>query len=546
MPTTHHTDEALLRLARASGAITPEPASVTKPEPARVRALLAAHFGLGVVDLARMPIAAEARLLVSRAQAVRYRLMPYAREGDILRVAVADPLENDGIDSLAHLLQLTIEPALAAQDDIVAAIERCYGKETDAAAVPEEAQVGVDAPAEVSASTADDSDGPIIKLVQAIISEAVRRRASDIHLEPLERRFRVRYRIDGVLVEAENPPRRLQRAIISRVKIMANISIAEKRLPQDGRIQLKLGGRALDLRVSSLPTAHGESIVMRLLDQESLKRGLAELGFLPDDQAAFERLITSPDGLVLVTGPTGSGKTTTLYSCLHHLNKSDRKLITVEDPVEYQMTGINQVPVRPEIGMTFASALRAMLRQAPNIVMVGEIRDAETAEIAINASLTGHLVFSTLHTNDAAGAVTRLVDIGVKPFLVSTALRGVLAQRLVRKICPACTRPHAPTAQEGRLLQRLSATTVAGDFRRGAGCPACQGSGFRGRLGIFELLVVTDPIRALIHTGASVARVRETAHAEGMRTMREDGVRKIIAGLTTVEEVASLTVGDAS
>jgi type IV pilus assembly protein PilB len=265
--------------------------------------------------------------------------------------------------------------------------------------------------------------------------EAIQRRASDIHLEPLEKRFRVRYRIDGVLMEVENPPKRLQLSIISRLKIMANISIAEKRIPQDGRIQISVGGKQLDLRVSSLPTAHGESIVMRILDKEGLTLGLPELGFFRDDAATFERLITLPDGIFLVTGPTGSGKTTTLYGCLHFINKPDRKIITVEDPVEYQLNGINQVPVRHDVGMTFASALRAMLRQAPNIVMVGEIRDLETAEIAINASLTGHMVFSTLHTNDAPGAITRLIDIGVKPFLVSTSLRCAMAQRLVRKIC---------------------------------------------------------------------------------------------------------------
>jgi general secretion pathway protein E/type IV pilus assembly protein PilB len=302
------------------------------------------------------------------------------------------------------------------------------------------AEAGEDLPAEVTPASdapslesrgeegqVSERDAPLIRLVQAIITEGIRRRASDIHLEPLERRFRVRYRIDGVLLEADAPPQRLQAAIVSRLKIMADISIAEKRLPQDGRIRIQSHGLPLDLRVSSLPTVHGESIVMRILDQEQLKLGLPELGFWPDDQQEVERQITSPDGIVLVTGPTGSGKTTTLYSCLHHLNQSGRKIITVEDPVEYQISGINQVPVNASIGLTFAAALRAMLRQAPNVVMVGEIRDRETAEIALNASLTGHLVFSTLHTNDAPSAVTRLIDIGTKPFLVAAALRASVA-----------------------------------------------------------------------------------------------------------------------
>jgi len=295
-----------------------------------------------------------------------------------------------------------------------------------------------------------------------------------------------------------------------------------------------------------LPTSHGEGIVMRILDQESLKFGLAELGFFPDDEAIFKKLISQPDGIFLVTGPTGSGKTTTLYSCLHEINRPDQKIITVEDPVEYQMSGINQVPVRNEVGMTFAAALRAMLRQAPNIVMVGEIRDLETAEIAIHASLTGHMVFSTLHTNDAPGAVTRLVDIGVKPFLVSTSLSGVMAQRLVRKVCPDCAAPYEPDEQQIRQLNITPEIADTANFRKGKGCPSCHGTGYRGRMGIFELLVIDDDLRMMIHGGVSVARIREKARIAGMRTLREDGVRKVIAGLTTIEEVVSITIGDSS
>jgi general secretion pathway protein E/type IV pilus assembly protein PilB len=354
----------------------------------------------------------------------------------------------------------------------------------------------------------------------------------------------VRYRVDGVLLETEALPKRLQFAIISRLKIMANISIAEKRVPQDGRIQTSLDGRTLDLRVSSLPTAHGESIVMRILDKEGLKPGLPELGFLPDDQREFERLVASPDGMILVTGPTGSGKTTTLYASLHHLNQPDRKIITVEEPVEYQLSGINQVPVNAAIGMTFAAALRAMLRQAPNIVMVGEIRDRETAEIAINASLTGHMVFSTLHTNDAPSAVTRLTDLGAKPFLVAAALRSVLAQRLVRCICPACRRPHTPSVRELHALGLEPGRLADASFAHGAGCAACHGTGYQGRLGIFEIFRVHDGIRGMIYDNVTAARLRAQARADGMRTMREDGIRKVLAGLTTIEEVVAVTVGD--
>ena len=397
---------------------------------------------------------------------------------------------------------------------------------------------------ETSAPT--EADAPVIKLVHQLILEAIQRRASDIHLEPLEKRLRVRYRVDGVLLEVENPPKRLQLAIISRLKIMANISIAEKRVPQDGRIQVAMNGKQLDLRVSSLPTAHGESIVMRILDKEGLSLGLPELGFLHDDAVTFEKLITLPDGILLVTGPTGSGKTTTLYGCLHHINKPDRKIITVEDPVEYQLNGINQVPVRHDVGMTFASALRAMLRQAPNIVMVGEIRDLETAEIAINASLTGHMVFSTLHTNDAPGAVTRLIDIGIKPFLVSTSLRAAMAQRLVRRICERCRRPYVPAPNELRALNINPAQADAANFAKGQGCAECNSTGYRGRMGIFEILVVNEELQRMIYENAGTARLRERARALGMRTMREDGTRKVTSGMTTIEEVVSITVGDAS
>lgn len=574
MSTPATADDFILQLAQAAGLLSEDQIAVAERKlagsssdessslyhqllsdgvltPEQGARLLAEKFGMQTVDPLDGHVPGDVLELITREQAVHYNLLPLGLEGDFLRVAVSDPLDMDGVDGLAHLLGLRIEPEIAAEGAINQAIIRYYGEEdlkfsdllqkADHAEAASSRQHSNDDSADKT-----DDDGPIIKLVHSMIEDAIDQRASDIHVEPLERRLRVRYRIDGVLVQGKTPPKRLQAVIISRLKIMAGISIAEKRLPQDGRIQVTVGGRELDLRVSSLPTSHGEGIVMRILDQESLKLGLPELGFLDDDRQIFEQLIAQPDGILLVTGPTGSGKTTTLYSCLHTINRPDRKIITVEDPVEYQMSGINQVPVRTDVGMTFAAALRAMLRQAPNVVMVGEIRDRETAEIAIHASLTGHMVFSTLHTNDAAGAVTRLIDIGVKPFLVSTSLRGVMAQRLARKVCPECSQSYEPTAQELRQLDISAAVADAATFRRGKGCSACHGTGYRGRMGIFEILVMDDELREMIHAGASVAKIREKARVAGMKTLREDGVRKVIAGLTTVEEVVSITIGDTS
>jgi type II secretory ATPase GspE/PulE/Tfp pilus assembly ATPase PilB-like protein len=358
----------------------------------------------------------------------------------------------------------------------------------------------------------------------------------------------VRFRIDGVLHEMNNPPKKLQTAIISRLKIMTgSMSIAEKRLPQDGRIQVKMGkNKQIDLRVSTIPTNHGESVVMRILDKGSLSLGLPTLGFLSDDQETMESLIKLPDGIILVTGPTGSGKTTTLYGCLNYINTPDKKLITVEDPVEYQLAGINQVQVNADIGMTFPAALRSMLRQAPNIIMIGEIRDLETANIAINASLTGHLVFSTLHTNDAPAAVARLVDIGVQPFLVSSATRAILAQRLVRKICQNCKQPYEMSESELAALGLDSAQLSEATVMKGAGCDACKGLGYKGRAGIFEIFLIDDEVRHMINEKASTIDLRKRAREMGMRTMREDGIRKVLAGMTTAEEVIGVTMADAN
>jgi general secretion pathway protein E/type IV pilus assembly protein PilB len=492
-------------------------------------------------ELETMRIADEVLALVTPEFARHHQLLPLRRDGRTLQVAVLESVENSVIDALQSLTGFVVVPRVAAVAALAAAIAHWYGPQ-----LANSTETSAPEPRDMRADEADHSassdDAPVIRLVHQIIFEAVQRRASDIHLEPWEKRLRIRYRIDGVMIEADGPAKNLQPAIVSRLKIMANLSIAEKRVPQDGRIQLGMGVRQLDLRVSCLPTVHGESIVMRILDQGGLRIGLKELGLAEDDAATIERLIRLPDGMVLVTGPTGSGKTTTLYSCLHAINQRERKIITVEDPVEYQLSGINQVPVRKEVGMTFAAALRAILRQSPNIIMVGEVRDAETADMAIHGSLTGHLVFSTLHTNDAPGAVTRLIDLGVKPFLLSSALRASVGQRLIRKICENCWRPASPSRVELGVLQLSPEQVAAARFARGVGCQRCQGTGYHGRLGIFEIMVLDDELRRLVHARAGVSVLRAKAHSQGMRSLREDGVRKVIAGLTTIEEVVSLTV----
>ncbi|MEY2526270.1 MAG: type pilus assembly protein PilB, partial [Verrucomicrobiota bacterium] len=393
----------------------------------------------------------------------------------------------------------------------------------------------------------DEADAPIIRMVSMLLIEAHRAGASDIHLEPLDKKFRVRFRIDGVLQEMQAPPKRLQSAIVSRIKIMTgSMSIAEKRLPQDGRIQVKIKKKPIDLRVSTLPTNHGESVVMRVLDKSTLLLGLPELGFFTDDQETFERLLQLPDGILLVTGPTGSGKTSTLYGCLNYINKPDRKIITVEDPIEYQMNGINQVQVNPEIGMTFPAALRSILRQAPNIIMIGEIRDLETAAIATNASLTGHLVFSTLHTNDAPSAVARLIDIGVQPFLVASSVRAIMAQRLVRRLCPNCKQLGELSETDLRALRIERDQLCEAQVTKPIGCEQCRQTGYKGRIGIFEIFIIDDEVRHMINKQQSTLLLRQRARELGMRTLREDGVRKVLAGLTSAEEVISTTLGDVS
>jgi general secretion pathway protein E/type IV pilus assembly protein PilB len=520
--------------------------------PVDVAQAKAAHFGYEFINLSEFRVTDDVISAIPRHVAKRYRAVPVGKHDHSIAVALADPSDLDVVDTLQRLLNADIELRVATDEDIDTALNKYYGASDDSVSqliqdiTEGEVEVGLptkDAHADDGATV--EADAPIIKLVNTLIVEAFKARASDIHLEPLSKSFRVRYRIDGVLHEMKSPPKRLQAAILSRLKIQSNMSIAERRIPQDGRIQTQVGGKLIDLRVSCVPTIHGESIVMRILDKEGLKLGLPELGFFTDDQQTFERLIGLPDGILLVTGPTGSGKTTTLYSCLNFINRPDRKIITVEDPVEYLLAGINQVQVSETIGLTFSMALRAMLRQAPNVIMLGEIRDVETATIAINASLTGHLVFSTLHTNDAPSAVTRLINIGVKPFLVASSVRALMAQRLVRKVCKKCTAPYTPSDSELQSLNLDAGKAAGATFMRGKGCNDCNKTTYRGRFGIFEIFLIDDEARKLIYDQVPSSVLRARAREMGMRTLREDGARKVMAGLTTAEEVIRATTGDA-
>jgi type IV pilus assembly protein PilB len=513
---------------------------------------LAAQAHMDWIDISSIVIPPQVINQIRAEEARRFKVIPVAFGETGLVVAVGDPLDIDTIDSLSFLLQRELELVCTSPKKIREALIKYYGTAEEAADVlqeeiGEDIDLGLEIGDGAEAAGGDEAEAPIIRLVSMLLIEAHRAGASDIHLEPLDKKFRVRFRVDGVLQEMQAPPKRLQSAIISRLKIMTgSMSIAEKRLPQDGRIQVKIKKKPIDLRVSTIPTNHGESVVMRVLDKSSLKLGLPELGFFSDDQEIFERLIKLPDGILLVTGPTGSGKTTTLYSCLNYVNKPDRKIITVEEPIEYQMTGINQVPVNPEIGMSFPAALRSILRQAPNIIMIGEIRDLETASIATNASLTGHLVFSTLHTNDAPSAVARLIDIGVQPFLVASSVRSIMAQRLVRRLCNNCKQPGELTETELRALRIEPGQLQETQVMKPVGCEQCRQIGYKGRMGIFEIFVIDDEVRHMINKRSSTLMLRQRARELGMRTLREDGVRKVLAGLTSAEEVISITIGDVS
>ena len=471
------------------------------------------------------------------------KVLPLAQTNGTLTVAMSDPADYYTIQSLELATGLQIEPRLARERDVLEALETIYGGGNAAGGASAET---TDTELEVFSDDEEDvnhlrdlaSEAPVIRFVNLLISRAVEQRASDIHIEPFENELKVRYRIDGVLHDVEAPARRLQAAIVSRVKIMSKLNIAERRLPQDGRIKLRLMGREIDLRVSTLPTLYGESVVLRILDRSSIVVTLGSLGFPEDTLAQFDRLITKPYGMILVTGPTGSGKTTTLYGALDKINSPDKKLITIEDPVEYQLFGVNQIHVKPQIGLTFANGLRSIVRQDPDVIMVGEIRDAETAEIAIQAALTGHLVFSTLHTNDAAGAVSRLLEMGVEDYLLASSLLGVLAQRLVRKVCEKCRRSAeiTPTVQ-----RELGGDGTPVQVYEGTGCEACAQTGYRGRSGIFELLLVNEVIRPLILKRSSADMLKDAAVQQGMRTLREDGWHKVRTGVTTVAEVVRVT-----
>jgi type IV pilus assembly protein PilB len=519
---------------------------------ADVSRTLAAQAHMDWIDISSMVIPPQIIKQIRAEEARRFKVIPVAFAETGLIVAVGDPLDIDTIDSLSFLLQRELELVCTSPQKIREALIKYYGTADEAADVlQEKIGVDIDLGLEIGDGTeaieGNETDAPIIRMVSMLLIEAHRLGASDIHLEPMDKKFRVRFRIDGVLQEMQAPPKRLQSAIISRLKIMTgSMSIAEKRLPQDGRIQVKIKKKPIDLRVSTIPTNHGETVVMRVLDKSSLLFGLPELGFFSDDQETFERLIKLPDGILLVTGPTGSGKTSTLYACLNYINKPDRKIITVEEPIEYQMNGINQVQVNPEIGMTFPAALRSILRQAPNIIMIGEIRDLETASIATNASLTGHLVFSTLHTNDAPSAVARLVDIGVQPFLVASSIRAIMAQRLVRRLCKNCKQPGELTETELRALRIEPGQLRDAQVMKPIGCEQCRQIGYKGRMGIFEIFVIDDDVRHMINKRNSTLMLRQRARELGMRTLREDGIRKILAGLTSADEVISSTMGDVS
>ncbi len=502
----------------------------------QVSQVCAQTSGVDYIDLANAAIAPNILELIPEETVRRYNAVPVAESGGYLVVALADPLNFEALDSLPHVIGREVTPVCATPSAIREAIQSNYGGGN------ENVEEGLEWGGEEGAEA---NDAPIIKLVSTMLVEAFKMKASDIHIEPMEKSLRIRYRVDGKLLEVANHPRRLLPAIIARLKVMSGtMKISEKRLPQDGRIQIQVGGRDVDLRVSSVPSNHGESIVMRILDKSGLLLGLPELGFLSDDQDEFKKLLGLPDGIILVTGPTGSGKTTTLYTCLNEINRPDKKIITVEDPVEYEMAGINQVMVKTEIGMTFAAALRAMLRQAPNIIMIGEIRDEETASIAINAALTGHLVFSTLHTNDATSAVARLADIGVKKFLIASAIRAIAAQRLVRKLCSVCKAPANLTENEMRLLNvdvnQMSDSSIYGP----AGCPKCRNGGYKGRIGLFELFKIDDEVRHMINDDLSSPQLRKRARELGMRTLREDGIRKVLSGMTSASEVIGTTMSD--
>jgi len=511
----------------------------------KVMKALAKAYRLKFIDLSTLEVPAEVIGLLPESVARENSIFPVSEQGAALRIATCDPTDLDTQEKLRFILNRDVELALAPRDQIVEAINRHYGLSDGESAdsmLQEFTDTAIDftetAVEQEANHTAEDiSDAPVVKLVNLIITEAVQLRASDIHVEPFEDRIRIRYRIDGRLVERDNPPRRLLGAILSRIKILSKLDIAERRRPQDGRIKLTADGKDYDLRVSVMPTNHGQTVVMRVLDKDNIRVGIRQLGLSEGDFRNFKNLIRRPNGIILVTGPTGSGKTTTLYASLNELNRPDTKIITAEDPVEYYLAGINQVEIKHSIGLDFARVIRSMLRQAPNVILVGEMRDTETAQMGIQASLTGHLVFSTLHTNDAPGAITRMIDMGVPAYLVASSVIAVLAQRLIRVNCPKCKQPFQPLDTQleaaGVTPEMLNGAT----FMKGRGCANCQKSGYKGRLGIFELMVMTSKIRELAFQGAPTQEIRRAACGQGMKVMFDDGVQKVLRGITTFDEV---------
>lgn len=548
--------DQLKEAQRVGGAVEDSLVKLGYAEAEDIMKAKAEQHGLPFIELREIEIPPSVIELVPESLARENIVMPLAQGNGTIKVIMHDPLGFETIEKLRFVLNREIEVALAPKEAIVEAINKYYGRssgETESvdSMLQEFTDTAIDfaedmGPGGKSGTTVtlEEGDAPVIKLVHLIIQEAVTMRASDIHIEPFAERVRIRYRIDGVLMERDSAPRRLLGAIVSRLKIMGSIDIAEKRRPQDGRIKILVAGKDIDLRVSILPTTHGQSVVMRILDRDNIKVGLQDLGFADDDFARFKTMVKRPNGILLVTGPTGSGKTTTLYAALNELNRPDVKIITAEDPVEYYLPGVNQCEVKAKIGMTFARIIRAMLRQNPNILLVGEIRDLETAETAIQASLTGHLVFSTLHTNDAPSAITRLVDIGIQPFLVASSVLAIMAQRLVRKVCPKCKVRYEPPAHILAGLGLRPELAKKANFMKGKGCNNCNKKGYRGRMGIFELMTLTTQIREMTFKGESTQVIRRLARKQGMRTLFEDGIIKAIKGQTTLDEVLRITQHD--
>jgi general secretion pathway protein E/type IV pilus assembly protein PilB len=506
---------------------------------------LASAMDLPFIRLAKTDIDADLLARIPPKAVFQYNIMPVADEQGVLRVATADPLQSGLIDALRLVTGGRVRLALSPSADIASAAKRLYGvgAETLDRMMQDDDRINLDEEGLFKQDLSElDQEASVVKFVNQIIWEAHQTRATDIHIEPMETDLRIRYRIDGVLHQTPVPAtlKRFQSSIISRIKVMANMDIAEKRLPQDGRISLRIQGEEIDVRVSTMPTVYGESVSLRLLLRGSGMIGMDQLGLEPDDEKILKKMITRPHGILLCTGPTGSGKSTSLYAWLHTINSVDIRIMSAEDPIEYEMAGVNQVQMKPEIGLTFAHALRTFLRQDPDVIMVGEIRDRETAEIAIRAALTGHLVFSTLHTNDSAASINRLLDMGIEPFLVSSSVEGIVAQRLIRRLCPACRKPveidelkKDILRKEGFPIQELETHTI---YEPG-GCDECRGSGFKGRTGIYEILIVDDHIRPLIIDRASASEIMHAAKQRGLRTLREDGWRKVLRGMTTVEEI---------